>query len=81
MKRVVAIGELLIDFVPQEKGCPLREVSHFERVAGGAPANVVTAVSRLISCSGTNYRGDVREYRYCTFLLSGFGGLACEKST
>lgn len=47
MKRVVAIGELLIDFVPQEKGCPLREVSHFERVAGGAPANVVTAVSRL----------------------------------
>lgn len=47
MKRVVAIGELLIDFVPEEKGCALREVSHFERVAGGAPANVVTAVSRL----------------------------------
>lgn len=47
MKKVVAIGELLIDFVPQEKGCPLHEVSHFERVAGGAPANVVTAVSRL----------------------------------
>lgn len=47
MKRVVAIGELLIDFVPQQKGCALREVTHFERVAGGAPANVVTAVSRL----------------------------------
>lgn len=47
MKRVAAIGELLIDFVPQEKGCALHEVSHFERVAGGAPANVVTAVSRL----------------------------------
>lgn len=47
MKRMVAIGELLIDFVPQEKGCALREVTHFERVAGGAPANVAAAVSRL----------------------------------
>lgn len=47
MRRVAAIGELLIDFVPQQKGCALREVTHFERVAGGAPANVVTAVSRL----------------------------------
>lgn len=47
MKKVVAIGELLIDFVPGEKGCALRDVVHFERVAGGAPANVATAVSRL----------------------------------
>lgn len=47
MKRVIAIGELLIDFVPQQKGCALREVTHFERVAGGAPANVVSAVARL----------------------------------
>lgn len=47
MKKVVAIGELLIDFVPQQKGCALDEVTHFERVAGGAPANVATAVARL----------------------------------
>lgn len=47
MKRVAAIGELLIDFVPQERGCALREVVHFERVVGGAPANVTAAVSRL----------------------------------
>lgn len=47
MRRVAAIGELLIDFVPQQKGCALREVTQFERVAGGAPANVVTAVSKL----------------------------------
>ncbi|MGM9623357.1 MAG: carbohydrate kinase [Butyricicoccus porcorum] len=47
MKKIAAIGELLIDFVPQEKGCALSDVVHFERVAGGAPANVVTAVSRL----------------------------------
>ena len=47
MKKVVAIGELLIDFVPQQKGCSLDEVTHFERVAGGAPANVAAAVARL----------------------------------
>ncbi len=47
MKKVVAIGELLIDFVPQQKGCTLDEVTHFERVAGGAPANVAAAVARL----------------------------------
>lgn len=43
----MAIGELLIDFVPHQRGCALREVESFTRVAGGAPANVVTAVSRL----------------------------------
>ena len=37
MKKVVAIGELLIDFVPQQRGCALDEVVQFERVAGGAP--------------------------------------------
>lgn len=47
MKKVVAIGELLIDFVPQQKACALDEVTHFERVAGGAPANVAAAVARL----------------------------------
>ena len=47
MKKVLAIGELLIDFVPQQKGCALSEVTHFERVAGGAPANVALAASRL----------------------------------
>ena len=47
MKKVIAIGELLIDFVPQQKGCALDEVTHFERVAGGAPANVAMAVARL----------------------------------
>ncbi|MDY3618954.1 carbohydrate kinase family protein [Agathobaculum sp.] len=47
MKRVVAIGELLIDFVPQQKDCKLSEVTHFERVVGGAPANAAVAVARL----------------------------------
>ncbi|MDO5142146.1 MAG: carbohydrate kinase [Eubacteriales bacterium] len=47
MKRVIAIGEALIDLVPQQTGRKLDEVSHFERVVGGAPVNVVTAVARL----------------------------------
>lgn len=47
MKRVVAIGELLIDFIPHQTACPLDEVTGFDRVAGGAPANVAIAVSRL----------------------------------
>ena len=47
MKKAVAIGELLIDFVPQQRGCALDEVVQFERVAGGAPANVATAVAKL----------------------------------
>ena len=37
MKKVVAIGELLIDFVPQQKGCALDEVTHFERVVAARP--------------------------------------------
>ena len=52
MKKVMAIGELLIDFVPQQKGCALDEVTHFERVAGGAPANVAAAVARLGGTAG-----------------------------
>lgn len=44
---VVAIGELLVDFVPLRTGCALDEVERFERAAGGAPANVAAAVARL----------------------------------
>lgn len=47
MKNVTAIGELLIDFIPKQKGSALRNVTDFERVAGGAPANVAAAVARL----------------------------------
>lgn len=40
MKKVISIGEALIDFIPNQKGCELKDVVGFERVAGGAPANV-----------------------------------------
>ncbi len=47
MKRVISIGEALIDFIPNQKGVGLKDVLGFERVAGGAPANVAAAVARL----------------------------------
>lgn len=47
MKKIMSIGEALIDFIPNEKGCGLKEVVSFERVAGGAPANVSAVVAKL----------------------------------
>lgn len=47
MKKVVSIGEALIDFIPHEKGVALKDVNNFLRVAGGAPLNVAAAVAKL----------------------------------
>lgn len=44
---VVCLGELLIDFVAQETGQLVGDVSGFQKAAGGAPANVAVAVRRL----------------------------------
>ncbi|MGI9860600.1 PfkB family carbohydrate kinase [Moorella naiadis] len=44
---VVSVGEILIDFVGNPKGCPLAEVTDFRRAAGGGPANVAVGVARL----------------------------------
>lgn len=46
MGKLFSIGELLIDFIPQERGIPLKDVKTFERTAGGAPANVAAAVAK-----------------------------------
>ncbi|MEG0734501.1 PfkB family carbohydrate kinase, partial [Anaerorhabdus sp.] len=47
MKKLCAIGEALIDFIPNEKGKRLKDVTSFRQVPGGAPANVAASVSRL----------------------------------
>jgi len=47
MKKVIAIGEALIDFIPYEKGRALNDVENFLRVPGGAPLNVAAAVAKL----------------------------------
>ncbi len=64
MKYITAIGEALIDFIPQKKGCRLKEVPGFTRVCGGAPANVSAAAallggkSRVITKLGKDAFGD-----------------------
>jgi fructokinase len=47
MAEVVALGEMLIDFLSLHQGCPLPAVSTFMRSPGGAPANVAVGISRL----------------------------------
>lgn len=47
MKGLCTIGEVLIDFIPQEKGKRIKDVCSFEKAAGGAPANVAGAAAML----------------------------------
>lgn len=47
MKRVFCIGELLIDFVAENQGSDLSKAIEFTKKAGGAPANVACAISKL----------------------------------
>lgn len=64
MGSLFSIGELLIDFVPLQKGKALKDVTAFERVPGGAPANVAAAVAKfggkaaLITMLGEDSFGD-----------------------
>ena len=44
---LVAIGEALIDFIPDKNGCEFHEVGAFSPAVGGAPANVCAAFSKL----------------------------------
>ena len=46
MKKVLCVGELLIDFMCVDK-MPLEKGVNFIKKAGGAPANVSAAISRL----------------------------------
>jgi len=43
MRHLICIGELLIDFLPDQKGVGLEEVNSFTKHPGGAPANVAVA--------------------------------------
>lgn len=47
MGTLFSIGEVLIDFIPLQKGMPLKDVISFERAPGGAPANVAAAVAKF----------------------------------
>ena len=47
MKKLLAIGEALIDFIPEESGKALKDVCGFRPAVGGAPANVCGAFCKL----------------------------------
>jgi len=44
---VLAIGEMLIDFTPDQRGVALGNVPSFTKAPGGAPANVAVGVANL----------------------------------
>ena len=48
---LVAIGEALIDFIPDKSGCEFEDVNAFLPKVGGAPANVCAAYSRISGSS------------------------------
>ena len=52
MSQLLAIGEALIDFVPEESGKPIKQVTGFNPKVGGAPANVCGVFARLGQQSG-----------------------------
>ena len=47
MAQVICPGEVLIDFISLENGKKLVNVERFQKKAGGAPANVATALVKL----------------------------------
>ncbi|WP_372944387.1 carbohydrate kinase [Muriicola sp.] len=67
-KKVFCIGELLIDFVAENQGADLTRAVHFTKKAGGAPANVACAISKLGGKSA--FIGCVGEDPFGTYLLN-----------
>ena len=47
MKKILCIGEALIDMICTDKGKPLTEGENFIKKAGGAPTNVAAAIAAL----------------------------------
>lgn len=47
MRRLFAIGEALIDFIPDVTNSKLKDVKTFSRQVGGAPCNVACTVQKL----------------------------------
>ena len=47
MGKLYAIGEALIDFIPNTTDSKLKDVETFSRQVGGAPCNVASTVQKL----------------------------------
>lgn len=68
MTKVFCIGELLIDFVAENQGSDLSKANEFTKKAGGAPANVACAISKLGGKS--HFIGCVGKDPFGSFLLN-----------
>jgi len=66
MPDAIALGELLIDFVPTVSGVTLIEAQAFVKAPGGAPANVAAGLARLGVSSG--FMGQVGDDAFGHFL-------------
>ena len=84
MKKILAIGEALIDFIANEVGYSVKDVKSFTPKVGGAPCNVCGAVSKLgvpsgmITMLGMDQFGD----KIIEYLKSGHDvGLVSDRGT
>ncbi|PIF00704.1 MAG: carbohydrate kinase [Maribacter sp.] len=67
MKKIFCIGELLIDFIAENQGNNIAKAEIFTKKAGGAPANVACAISKLGGLS--KFIGCVGRDQFGSFLL------------
>lgn len=79
MGQLFAIGEVLIDFIPLEKGVALKDVVAFEKAPGGAPANVAATVAKLGGSSSMISK--LGEDAFGDFLVEKLidAGVSCDK--
>jgi len=72
MPDIIALGELLIDFVPTVSGVGLIEAPAFKKAAGGATANVAVGLSKLGVSTG--FMGKVGDDAFGHFLAETLAG-------
>jgi len=78
MPDIIALGELLIDFVPTISGVNLVEAEAFKKAPGGAPANVAAGLARLGVSSG--FMGKVGDEAFGHFLAKTLTDLGVDTS-
>jgi len=68
MAKIICPGELLIDFVCDDRDVMLQDGEHFIKKAGGAPANVCAAIVKLGSSAA--FVGKVGKDSFGNFLYT-----------
>ncbi|URZ18049.1 carbohydrate kinase family protein [Clostridium felsineum] len=78
MNNVLCIGELLIDFICSDIDTTLSKGENFKKKAGGAPANVTAAISKL--GGSASFLGKVGADPFGQFLKDTLGGVKVDTS-